>query len=85
MPKALLAECYVSPSPTAADLIDAPKRYRVVGKMSDWEARFLLMTDYWIMQTDSLALCNKQIGKSREWVNKHRDLEIQHENLGNSE
>lgn len=85
LPTALTSECYVSPPPTKDDLINAKQRYRVAGEMTDWETRFLLMSDHWLMQTDALGLCNRQIGKSREWVNKHRDLEIHHENLGHPE
>ena len=82
IPTVLLNECYVSPAPTLYDLVHAKERYRVVGEMSDQEARFLLMTDHWLMQTDALGLCNKQLGKSREWVQKHRDLENTNESLG---
>lgn len=85
MPSVLTSECYVSPPPTAEDILNAPQRYRVVGKMSDWEARFLLMSDQWLLQTDALGVCNKQVRKSREWVNKHRGLEKPNENLGNPE
>lgn len=81
-PSVLLQECYVSPAPTERDIIDAPKRYRVVGKMSDWEARFLLMSDHWLLQTDALGSCNQQLKANREWVDKHRGLEKPHETLG---
>lgn len=83
MPSALTTECYVSPAPTEEDLLNAKQRYRVAGVVSDWEARFLLMSDHWLLQTDALNLCNKQVRKSREWVIKHRGLEKPNENLGN--
>lgn len=83
VPSVLTTECYVSPPPTADDIINAAKRYRVVGKITDWEARFLLMSDHWLLQTDALNLCNKQVRKSRDWVNEHRGLERPNERIAN--
>lgn len=71
----------MSPAPTAQDITDAPKRYSVEGKMSDWEARFLLMSDHWLLQTDAIGICNQQQRSLRDWVNKHRGLEKPHETL----
>lgn len=85
MPTVLTSECYVSQPPTTAEIMNAPQRYRVVGVMTDWEARFLLMSDHWLLQTDALKQCNDQVRKSREWVNKHRGLEKPNENFGNPE
>lgn len=85
LPSVLTNECYVSPPPTKYDLIHALDRYRVAGVTSEEEARFLLMTDHWLLQTDALGMCNLQLSKSREWINKHRDLEKPNENLRNPE
>lgn len=83
-PSVLTQQCYVSKPPTEAEIKHARERYRVVGVMSDWEARFLLMSDHWLLQTDAIGACNKQLKATREWVNKHRGLEKPHETLGNS-
>lgn len=75
IPSVLTAECYTSPPPTADDLINALERYRITGITDPWEARFLLMSDHYLMQTDAVGLCNGQLQKTREWHDKHRDLE----------
>lgn len=80
-PSVLTQQCYVSPPPSESELKHALERYRVAGAMNEWEARFLLMSDHWLLQTDALGSCNAQLGATREWVNKHRGLEKPHETL----
>lgn len=55
--------------------MNAQKQYGVYGHIDEWEARFLLMTDYWMLQTDALGQCNKQLLQLRNWTNQHRNLE----------
>jgi len=36
----------------------------------EWEARFLMMSDKYIAQTDYLGLCNDRLKSIREWNTK---------------
>lgn len=80
----LLLPCYVEKPPSAEELVHAIDRYKVTGVTNEWEARFLLMTDHWLLQTDALGNCNLQVDKLREWNSQQRNLERDHELRGNS-
>ncbi|BEG72410.1 hypothetical protein RVBP21_0380 [Pseudomonas phage BRkr] len=75
VPSSFTQLCYVAPPPSADDLINAPSRYKVAGITDPWEARFLLMTDHWLLQTDYLGSCNLQIEKLRDWDKKQSEME----------
>lgn len=47
-----------------------------------WEARFLLMQDHWMKQTDAVANCNVQFKAIRKWTADQKQLETLHETGG---
>lgn len=74
----------MAPPPTENELINALDRYKVAGVTDPWEARFLLMSDAWLLQTDSLGLCNLQIEKFRVWDEKQLELEKSYDSRGHA-
>ena len=51
-PNSLLTSCYVAPPPDEEVLINALEYYPQVS--GEWEARFVLMSDAWVEQTQGL-------------------------------
>ncbi|MBG7006709.1 hypothetical protein [Pseudomonas aeruginosa] len=85
IPSSLLLPCDVEAPPTANEIINALDRYKAVGVTDENEARFLLMTEHWLLQTDALGLCNIQVDKLREWNERQRNLENSHDPRGRSD
>lgn len=68
-------DCQAVPPPTEHNLINALDRYRASGINDRWQARFLLMSEAWMQQTDAIGICNIQLQKLRMWEKEHVDLE----------
>lgn len=55
------------------ELRDPRPRYPDIDNL--WEARFLVLTEHSLSQTDAAGNCNRQLSKAREWVDRHTQLE----------